>query len=421
MRPVPAPGQTLAPATAPEPARLRHRADLRSRIPGHRELLPARPGRLAARRAALERRDVPAENPGRQARLLRLQDRGTLQSQGRDQGRTADLLRGSETARGQAGPGSAIRRDTPHTRPARGHPRPGPGPGHRPSQGADLPAPHSDDASYASTAPRWLSTRSPGSPASAGQDRASPRGHPSWQKCGARHSSSAPPATTTSTQTPSRTRHKSLESPVHRKVPAGFGGRLRGKGPQQRDLAAQPILLRGVLGAAPLRRCRSSEDQHPVECIRGARSRRSVRRSVRPRTPRRDLDHLDARIGRTPRRTTAVNCPARSRIRNRNRATCSPRSMTQVAGLLGGPGAGRDGGDAQEVHAAVAVLEHEQDVEPAQRETRVDVGEVDGEHAGPACAGTAARLVSVRRSGAVGSGGAAGSGGSSRRRRGGRA
>jgi hypothetical protein len=30
---------------------------------------------------------------------------------------------------------------------------------------------------------------------------------------------------------PSRTRHRSPESPVHRKVSAGFGGRLRGKGP----------------------------------------------------------------------------------------------------------------------------------------------------------------------------------------------
>ena len=34
---------------------------------------------------------------------------------------------------------------------------------------------------------------------------------------------------------------------MHRKVPAGFGGRLRGKGPRpitrERDLAAQPILL----------------------------------------------------------------------------------------------------------------------------------------------------------------------------------
>ena len=48
--------------------------------------------------------------------------------------------------------------------------------------------------------------------------------------------------------TPSRTRHKSPESPVHRKVPAGFGGGLRGKGPPLRDLAAQPILLLQVLG-----------------------------------------------------------------------------------------------------------------------------------------------------------------------------
>src|SRR6516225_11673779 len=35
----------------------------------------------------------------------------------------------------------------------------------------------------------------------------------------------------TSTQPPSRTRHKSLESPVRSKAHAGFGGRLRGKGP----------------------------------------------------------------------------------------------------------------------------------------------------------------------------------------------
>jgi hypothetical protein len=34
---------------------------------GHRELLPARPQRLAPGHAALERRDVDAEDPGRQA------------------------------------------------------------------------------------------------------------------------------------------------------------------------------------------------------------------------------------------------------------------------------------------------------------------------------------------------------------------
>jgi len=41
---------------------------------------------------------------------------------------------------------------------------------------------------------------------------------------------------------------QSLESPVHWKVPAGFGGRLRGKGPHPRwapDLAAQPTLSLG--------------------------------------------------------------------------------------------------------------------------------------------------------------------------------
>jgi hypothetical protein len=67
VRPLPAPGQTLAPARAGEPGRLRHRPDLRSRIPGHRELLPARLQRLAPGHAALERRDIDAEDPGRQA------------------------------------------------------------------------------------------------------------------------------------------------------------------------------------------------------------------------------------------------------------------------------------------------------------------------------------------------------------------
>ena len=71
---------------------------------------------------AMERRDVDAENPGRQAPLHRHQDGGPLQGQDRDQGRAADLLRGQEAPRGQAGPGSTIRRDHPAARPAGGHP-----------------------------------------------------------------------------------------------------------------------------------------------------------------------------------------------------------------------------------------------------------------------------------------------------------
>ena len=61
--------------------------------------------------------------------------------------------------------------------------------------------------------------------------RASPRGPPSWRKCGARRSSSAHRAMTGSTRTRSRTRHKSLESRCPESGHVRFGGRLPGKGP----------------------------------------------------------------------------------------------------------------------------------------------------------------------------------------------
>ena len=54
----------------------------------------------------------------------------------------------------------------------------------------------------------------------------------------------------------------------------------------------------------------------------------------------------------------------------------------KVAGLLGGPRSVGMSGHAQHVQVAVADLEHEQDVEPPQRERAVDVEEVDREHAG---------------------------------------
>src|SRR3954453_15414662 len=50
----------------------------------------------------------------------------------------------------------------------------------------------------------------------------------------------------------------------------------------------------------------------------------------------------------------------------------------QVAGLLGDPGAGGVGGDPGDVHAAAAVLDHDQGVDATQGDG-VDVGEVDGE------------------------------------------
>ena len=74
---------------------------------------------------------------------------------------------------------------------------------------------------------------------------------------------------------------KSLESPVHPKVPAGFGGRLRGKGPQQRDLAAQPILLHRITGEHGAE-VSFTEDEHPVGDLGAYGQIRGVRRSSSP-------------------------------------------------------------------------------------------------------------------------------------------
>jgi group II intron reverse transcriptase/maturase len=73
--------------------------------------------------------------------------------------------------------------------------------------------------------PRWPSTRSPGSRTSAGPDRASPRGQPSWQGCGARRSSSAPIAMTTSTRPLSRERRNRWRARcAERRTPGSEGG-----------------------------------------------------------------------------------------------------------------------------------------------------------------------------------------------------
>ena len=162
-----------------------------------------------------------------------------------------DLLRGQAQTRGQEGPGSTIRRDHPAARPAGGHPRPRARPGGLPPQGADQKAPQTGmralrDRRHGDSPPGNRPQASSGS-----RDRASPRGPPTWQKYGARPSSSAPPATTGSTRTPSRTRHKSLESPVRSTAHAGFGGRPPGKGPGSRNMNTGP--RRAAHPTAPIR------------------------------------------------------------------------------------------------------------------------------------------------------------------------
>lgn len=79
----------------------------------------------------------------------------------------------------------------------------------------------------------------------------------------------------------------------------------------------------------------------------------------------------------------AVNCPARSRTRNRKSAARSVAEVgDEVAGLLGGPGAVGVGGGAKDVDVARVDLDHEEHVDPLQRDRAVDVEEVAGQHRG---------------------------------------
>ena len=73
---------------------------------------------------------------------------------------------------------------------------------------------------------------------------------------------------------------------MHPKVPAGFGGRLRGKGPQQRDLAAQPILL--LLEGVKNSHCvLLVDDQDAVEEFAADGADESFGNRVGPRRPNR--------------------------------------------------------------------------------------------------------------------------------------
>src|SRR3954454_24546702 len=115
-------------------------------------------------------------------------------------------------------------------------------------------------------------------------------------------------------KTLSRSRHKSLESPVHRKVPAGFGGRRRGKGPQQRDLAAQPILLVGVHGKH-LAQVPLTEDQHPVGDLGPDRQHEAFSEAV-ARGHRGGILTTSIPASAMTASNEDANWPARSRTRN---------------------------------------------------------------------------------------------------------
>ena len=227
-RSLPAARQTVAPDGHAEPRRLRHRRCLRGRIPRHRPVLQARRRRLALHRSAVGRSDLDAEDPGSQAPVLGEEDGGPTPGQSPDTPGPAHVLRGQDRTRRQAPAGRPVRRDTPRAGQERGHHRPHPRPGTLPAQGTGHPAPRAKVRAVRGTGqggrppgpvtrqPRQAGTRPAPVGGRHGQEAAQdPRGLPPLPR---RHPPRAP-------KPPQR--HRSLESHVHRKVPAWFGGGLR--------------------------------------------------------------------------------------------------------------------------------------------------------------------------------------------------
>ena len=234
MRPLPAARQTRAPQCPAEPRRLRHRRHLRGRIPGHRPVLPACHRRLATRTTALERRDVDAENAGRQAPIHACRRRRPSTrppSSHRTGNARASRLASNATAsshwsHGSAGyPSYATRpRSSPTASPT----------GHPPPQGADHPAPETAVRAVRATRHGWSSTRSANSPTSTEPGP----GQPEWAALMARKRRKTlvvcHPCHDAIHTHPPPPRRRSLESRMLGNGPVRFGGGPHGKGPAQR-------------------------------------------------------------------------------------------------------------------------------------------------------------------------------------------
>jgi len=124
-----------------------------------------------------------------------------------------------------------------------------------------------------------------------------------------------------------------------------------------------------------------AEDQHPVGDLGSDGQHEAFGEAVRAWTPRRDLDHLNSCV-RQDRVERGRELSGPVADEESEPADVLAEVHQQVAGPLGGPGSVGMPGHAQHVQGAVADLEHEQHVEPLQRERAVDMEEVDGEHAG---------------------------------------
>jgi hypothetical protein len=107
------------------------------------------------------------------------------------------------------------------------------------------------------------------------------------------------------------------------------------------------VVVRGVLGEHPAQ-VSLPEDQHPVGELGAGSQYEAFGEAVRPRAPRWDLDHLDARIleHRVERRRELTGPIADEEPESRG---AFAEVHQEVAGLLGGPRSVGMAGHAQDV------------------------------------------------------------------------
>ena len=100
---------------------------------------------------------------------------------------------------------------------------------------------------------------------------------------------------------------------------------------------------------------RLAEDQHPVGDLSPHRQHEAFGEAVRPRASRRDLDHLDARIGQhRVERCRELSGPIADEGPEPEPSDVFAEVHEEVASLLRGPKAVGMSGHAQDVHVAVA-------------------------------------------------------------------
>nr|WP_222849141.1 hypothetical protein [Trebonia kvetii] len=122
-----------------------------------------------------------------------------------------------------------------------------------------------------------------------------------------------------------------------------------------------------------------AEDEHVVQALAAQRPYEPFREGVRPRRPDGRLDHPHAVAGED-----VVECRGELAVPVADQESELPGPLAEVhqevAGLLDGPGPGRMGGDAQDVHRTGLDLHREQHVH-APEQHGVDVQEVAGQDA----------------------------------------